>query len=317
MSIGGLVMLLSIVIPCYNEESTIDIYYDEFQKVVFSDNIDVELIFVDDGSFDNTLLVLKRLSLSDKRVKYISFSRNFGKESAMLAGFRAAKGDYVAVMDVDLQDPPCVLSEMYDVIKVGSCERVAAKRNDRKGESFFKSFLSKSFYKVMNWFSDVKVEPDARDYSMMTRKFVDSLLLMSEKSRFTKGLFSWVGYKTAWVTFDNHERSAGESKWPLRKLFLYSVDGIVSFSAKPLQLVSLIGLFLCGLSLFFILFIIFRTLVFGDPVAGWPSMVCIILFIAGLQQFSMGIVGSYILRIFTEVKGRPDYFISESNLDDH
>ena len=219
-------------------------------------------------------------------------------------------------MDVDLQDPPDILVDMYDMIKDGSCDRVATRRSNRKGEAVVKSFLSKSFYKTMNVFSDVKLVDGARDYCMMSRRFVNAVLSLSEKSRFSKGLFSWVGYNTKWLSFDNSERSSGKSKWSLGQLFSYSVDGIVSFSGKPLRIVSGLGVVSCLLALILIIIIIIRTVCFGDPVAGWPSLVCIILFLFGLQQLSLGIIGSYILRIFTEVRNRPDYFVSESNVID-
>lgn len=310
-------MKISVVVPCYNEESNIEPFYHEMKKLPEHLPLDTELevIFVNDGSRDNTIDEVKKLAGIDPVIKYIDFSRNFGKEAAMLAGLEYAGGDYVVVIDADLQDPPSLIPKMYDIIRNGDYERVATRRVDRKGEPPIRSFFAKMFYKLINKISDVKIVDGARDFSMMSRKMVNSVLSLKEKNRFSKGLFEWAGYKTKWLEFKNHSRNAGSSKWSFWKLFSYSIEGIVSFSSYPLVLSAILGVFLCVISLFFIIVIIVRQLFFGDPVAGWASTVCVILFVSGLQHLMIGIIGSYLARIFIEIKDRPSYVVLETNME--
>ena len=310
-------MLISITVPCYNEEKNIPAFYNVITEVAagFEEGVDFEFIFVNDGSKDETYRVMKEYSEKDSRVKYVSFSRNFGKEAAMLAGLEAASGDYVVVIDADLQDPPELIKEMYQLMKSGEYERIATRRVDRKGEPVIRSFFAKTFYKLINKISNVKIVDGARDYSMMSRRMVDSVLSLKEKSRFTKGLFEWPGYKTKWLEFNNVARNEGGSKWSFFKLFSYSIEGIVAFSHFPLVLSSIMGVLLFFISLLFIVIIIVRKLVFGDEVTGWASTACIILMVAGLQQFSLGIIGSYLARVFVEVKDRPMYVVLDTNID--
>lgn len=311
-------MLISIVVPCYNEESNVTAFYDEIQKIQpeLPDDTELELIFVNDGSKDRTIEIVKDLAEKDNIVKYIDFSRNFGKEAAMLAGLEYAGGDYVVVIDADLQDPPSLIPKMYEIIRGSDYERVATRRVDRKGEPPVRSFFARMFYKLINKISDVKIVDGARDFSMMSRKMVNSVLSLKEKNRFSKGLFEWAGYKTKWLEFKNHSRNAGTSKWSFWKLFSYSVEGIVSFSSYPLVLSAIFGVILCLISLFFIAVIIIKQLFFGDPVAGWASTICVILFVSGLQQLMIGIIGSYLARMFIEIKDRPSYVVLETNLKD-
>ncbi|MBO4877283.1 MAG: glycosyltransferase family 2 protein [Ruminococcus sp.] len=310
-------MLISITVPCYNEEKNIPAFYNVITEVAagFEEGVDFEFIFVNDGSKDETYRVMKEYSEKDSRVKYVSFSRNFGKEAAMLAGLEAASGDYVVVIDADLQDPPELIKDMYQLMKSGEYERIATRRVDRKGEPVIRSFFAKTFYKLINKISNVKIVDGARDYSMMSRRMVDSVLSLKEKSRFTKGLFEWPGYKTKWLEFNNVARNEGGSKWSFFKLFSYSIEGIVAFSHFPLVLSSIMGVLLFFISLLFIVIIIVRKLVFGDEVTGWASTACIILMVAGLQQFSLGIIGSYLARVFVEVKDRPMYVVLDTNID--
>lgn len=311
-------MKISIIVPCYNEECNVRPFYNEIIKLAerLPEDTQLELIFVNDGSRDHTIDIVKDLAQSDSMVKYIDFSRNFGKEAAMLAGLEHAAGDYVVVIDADLQDPPSLIPEMYDIIRNGDCERVATRRVDRKGEPPVRSFFARMFYRLINKISDVKIVDGARDFSMMSRKMVNSVLSLKEKNRFSKGLFEWAGYKTKWLEFKNHNRNAGASKWSFWKLFSYSIEGIVSFSNYPLILSAFLGVILCIVSLFFVAVIVIRRIVFGDPVAGWASTISVILFVSGLQQLMIGIIGSYLARIFIEVKGRPSYVVLETNIDE-
>lgn len=311
-------MKISIIVPCYNEECNVRPFYNEIIKLPerLPEDTQLELIFVNDGSRDHTIDIVKDLAQSDSMVKYIDFSRNFGKEAAMLAGLEHAAGDYVVVIDADLQDPPSLIPEMYDIIRNGDCERVATRRVDRKGEPPVRSFFARMFYRLINKISDVKIVDGARDFSMMSRKMVNSVLSLKEKNRFSKGLFEWAGYKTKWLEFKNHNRNAGASKWSFWKLFSYSIEGIVSFSNYPLILSAFLGVILCIVSLFFVAVIVIRRIVFGDPVAGWASTISVILFVSGLQQLMIGIIGSYLARIFIEVKGRPSYVVLETNIDE-
>ncbi|MBO5727474.1 MAG: glycosyltransferase family 2 protein [Oscillospiraceae bacterium] len=305
---------ISVIVPCYNEEEVLPLFYEEVTRVAAQlSDYEFEFLFVDDGSRDKTLPVIKGLAEKDARVKYVSFSRNFGKESAMYAGFDRAVGDYVVVMDADLQDPPALLPEMLDAIKNEGYDSVATRRVTRKGEPPIRSFFARCFYKLMRRISKTEIVDGARDYRLMTRQFVDSLLAMGEYNRFSKGLYGWVGYRTKWLEFENVARAAGETKWSFWKLLLYSIDGIVAFSAAPLAIAVVTGLACFLLALVFILFIVVRTLMFGDPVAGWPSLVCIILLIGGLQLLCIGILGEYLAKTYLEVKGRPIYICKETN----
>lgn len=305
--------LLSVIVPCYNEQEVVEDFYTEFMKLIpFLDEkkIDVELLFIDDGSKDNTVKEIKRLREKDDRVHMISFSRNFGKEAAIYAGLENSKGDYVVVMDADLQDPPALLPEMFAGLEEGY-ESVATRRVNRKGEPIIRSFFAKMFYRIMRKISKADIVDGARDYRLMTRKFVDSVLKISEYNRFTKGIFGWVGFETKWITFENIERQKGQTKWSFWKLLIYSIEGIVGFSTAPLAFASVVGIFFCVLAFAFLLFIFGRALLFGDPVAGWPSTICIILLVSGVQMFCMGIMGQYLAKTYLEVKHRPIYVVDE------
>ena len=306
---------ITLIVPCYNEEEVLPLFYQEVTRVAgLMEAYDFEFLFVDDGSRDGTMQVIRSLAQQDERVKYVSFSRNFGKESAMYAGFTHAGGDYVAVMDADLQDPPALLPQMMDAIVNEGYDSVATRRVTRKGEPPIRSFFARCFYKLMRRISKTEMVDGARDYRLMTRQFVNSLLELGEYNRFSKGLYGWVGYKTKWLEYENVERAAGETKWSFWKLLLYSIEGIVAFSAAPLAIAAVSGILCCVLALLFILFIIVRTLMFGDPVAGWPSLVCIILLIGGLQLLSIGILGEYLAKTYLEVKNRPIFICKESNI---
>lgn len=308
---------ISIIVPCYNEEQSVILCYNEIVKTTqLFDNTSFEFLFIDDGSKDKTLRIIKDLSLQDERVKYISFSRNFGKEAAIFAGLKNAKGNFVALMDADLQDPPELLFDMYNIVKKEDYDSVATRRISRKGESPIRSFCARLFYKIINKISNVDIKDGARDYRIMNRKFVDAILSMSEYNRFSKGLFGFVGFKTKWLEFENVERVAGNTKWSFWNLFKYSIEGIVSFSTMPLVISVVLGMVLCLLSFAFILFIVIRTLLFGDPVSGWPSTICIILLIGGIQLFSLGILGQYLAKTYTEVKNRPIYISREENINE-
>jgi len=310
------VKLISVVVPCYNEEEVLPLFYREMVRVAGEmPQYAFELLFVDDGSRDATLSWIKKQAGEDERVKYISFSRNFGKESAMYAGLSKAKGDYVVLMDADLQDPPALLPEMVNAIEEEGYDSVATRRVTRKGEPPIRSFFARCFYKLMRRISRTEIVDGARDYRLMTRQFVDALLSMEEYNRFSKGLFGWVGFRTKWLEFENVERAAGETKWSFWKLLLYSFEGIVAFSEAPLAIAALAGVFFCLLAFLFIVFIVVRTLLFGDPVAGWPSMICVILLIGGIQLFCIGILGEYLSKTYLEVKNRPIYICKETNVD--
>ena len=306
---------ITVIVPCYNEEEALHYYYEEMSRVMtLMNQYDFELLFVNDGSKDNTLHVIKELVNKDERVRYISFSRNFGKEAAMFAGFENSTGDYVCLMDADLQDPPKLLPDMVKAIEEEGYDSVATRRVTRQGEPPIRSFFARMFYKMMNKISDTELMDGARDYRLMTRQFVDSLLEMKEYNRFSKGLFGWVGYKTKWIEFENVERVAGETKWSFWKLFIYAIDGIVAFSTTPLAIASVIGMLMLFVAFFFIIFIVVRTLMFGDPVSGWPSLVCIITLIGGIQIFCVGILGQYLSKVYLETKKRPIYIVKESNV---
>ncbi len=305
---------LTVIIPCFNEEEALPIYYREMSKVMTDlRGVDTELLFIDDGSTDRTLSVMKDLHILDKRCKYLSFSRNFGKEAAIYAGLKNAVGDYVAVMDVDLQDPPYMLPKMYKILEEEGYDSVATKRSTRTGEPRIRSFLSRSFYKFINKISKTEIVNGARDYRLMKRNMVDAVLNMSEYNRFSKGIFEWVGFRTKWLEFENVERSAGKTKWSLKKLFFYSMEGITGFSVAPLSLASIMGVLFCLLSFVTIGFIVMRTLIWGDPVSGWPSLVCIMFFVGGIQLLCTGIVGQYLSKTYLETKHRPIYILKESS----
>lgn len=308
---------ISIVVPMYNEQEALDILYRELKRVTETiPEHEFEYLFVNDGSKDATLDEIKKLAAQDARVRYVSFSRNFGKEAAMYAGLKSASGDYVALIDADLQDPPALLPEMIRMIESGECDNVATRRVNRKGEPPIRSFFAKCFYKVMRKLTHIEIADGARDYRLMSRAMVNSILSVCEYNRFSKGIFAWVGYETRWLEFENVERAAGETKWSFWKLVRYSFDGIVNFSDTPLRISSYLGLLLTGLSFVAIIIEVIRALVFGDPVAGWPSLVCIITFIGGIQLFCMGIMGQYIAKTYMEVKRRPHYIVKESNIEE-
>lgn len=307
--------LLSLIVPCYNEQETIRIFYDEAIKTLadLKDFLDYEILFIDDGSKDDTLLEIKKLTKIDQKVKYISFSRNFGKEAAMYAGLENTKGDYIALMDVDLQDPPELLTAMYQAIEHEGCDCVATKRKDREGEPPIRSFFARLFYRLINKISKTEIVNGARDYRMMTRQMVEAILSLNEYNRFSKGIFSWVGFKTKWLEYNNVERVAGQTKWSFWKLFKYSVDGIVGFSTVPLSIASFLGLIICLFAFISIVVIIIKTLLWGDPVAGYPSMISIILLLGGIQLLTIGILGQYLSKTYMETKRRPIYITREKN----
>lgn len=302
---------VSVIVPCYNEEEAAPIFYREFFRRTAEMDCRWELWFVDDGSTDGTLAELRTLRSQDERVHFISFSRNFGKESAMYAGLEAATGDYVAIMDVDLQDPPELLPGMLTSIQEEGYDCVATRRVTRKGEPPIRSFFARQFYRLINRISKTEIVDGARDFRLMTRQMVDSILSLREVSRFSKGIFSWVGYRTKWLEYENVERVAGETKWNFWKLFLYSIDGITAFSTAPLAIASITGVVFCGVSILLMLYFFIKTLIWGDPVAGFPAMICIILFLGGIQLFCVGILGQYLSKTYLETKRRPIYIARE------
>ena len=277
--------------------------------------LDFEILFINDGSRDKTLQILRRAAQEDKRIRYISFARNFGKEAAMYAGFQNCTGDYAAVMDADMQDPPSLLPEMYQALQSGEYDSVATRRVTRKGEPPIRSFFARCFYKLINRISDADIVDGARDFRLMTRQMVDAILSMTEYNRFSKGIFGWVGFRTKWLPYENVERVAGETKWSFWKLFLYSLEGITAFSTAPLAIASIAGILLCIVALLFVCVVLVKTLAFGDAVGGWPSMMCVILFLGGVQLFCMGILGQYLAKTSLETKKRPSYIVQETNED--
>lgn len=309
---------IAIVVPCYNEQEAIPYFYEEVNKVsnTMNDNAEFEFLFVNDGSKDDTLKVLRKLSKKDNRVKYISFSRNFGKEAAMYAGLKEANGDYVAIMDADLQDPPSLLPEMFATLEEGEYDCVATRRVTRKGEPKIRSFFARLFYKIMNAISNTEVVDGARDFRLMTKQMVNAILEIGEYNRFSKGIFGFVGFNTKWLEYENIERVAGKTKWSFWKLFLYSLDGFTAFSTKPLILSTIVGIVFCLIALVMIVVIICKTLIFGDPVGGWPSLACIVLFVGGIQLFCSGISGQYLAKAYLEVKHRPIYIVKERNFEE-
>lgn len=307
---------ISIIVPCYNEQEVLPIFYPKAASVLQSLDYDYEMIFINDGSKDDTLKVLKELSEKDENVTYLSFSRNFGKEAAMYAGFCNAKGDYVAVMDADLQDPPEILPQMLKYIESGEYDSVATRRVSRKGEPIIRSWFARKFYKLINKISEADIVDGARDYRLMKRSMVDAIVSMSEYNRFSKGIFGWVGFKTYWYPYENVERAAGETKWSFWKLLKYAIDGIINFSQAPLCFASWSGIGMTMCSFVMLIFIIVKKLLFDDPVAGWASTICVIIFIGGIQMFCLGIMGQYIAKIYMESKHRPHFIISDSNMED-
>ena len=310
-------MKITAVVPCYNEQEALGLFYEELNRVTAEmRDCEFEILFVNDGSKDCTLELMKELAEKDGRVKYISFSRNFGKEAAIYAGLEHASGDLVAIMDADLQDPPRLLPEMYRAVTEEGYDSVATRRVTRKGEPPIRSFFARMFYRLMNKMCKTEVVDGARDFRLMTRPFVDSLLSMKEYNRFSKGLFGWVGFRTKWIEFENVERVAGETKWSFWKLLLYAIDGMVAFSTMPLSVAALIGILMCVIAAISIIFIIVRQLCFGGSAFGWPSMVCIMIFIGGVQLLCMGIMGQYLAKTYLEVKNRPIYICKETNIEE-
>ena len=316
-------MLVSIIVPCYNEEAALPYFLKEIKKTEAelhdAYGCSFELIFINDGSKDHTLSVLRDFAKNDPSVRYLYFSRNFGKEAAMYAGLKHATGSYVAIMDADLQHPPSMLSEMYEGLQSGEYDCVAARRMNRTGEPPLRSFFARCFYKLINRISDTEIVDGACDFRMMTRQMVDAILSMGEYNRFSKGIFGWVGFRTKWLPYENVERVAGETKWSFWSLLLYSVQGIVGFSTVPLALASVLGVALCIMALIMVIYIIIKTLLFGDPVSGWPSLACMVMFMGGIQLFCIGILGQYLAKTYLETKHRPIYILaetSEENPDD-
>ncbi len=316
---GGAAMRISLVVPCYNEEEALPLFYAEASRVADgmrqSHGAEFEFVFVDDGSRDGTLAVMRRLHAQDARVRYVSFSRNFGKEAGIYAGLQAAAGDYVAMLDADLQDPPALLPAMLDALQTGEYDCAATRRTTRKGEPPVRSWFARRFYRIINRMSDTEIMDGARDYRLMSRRMVDAVLSMAEYNRFSKGIFSWVGFRTRWFDYENVERVAGATKWNFWGLFKYSIEGIVGFSTAPLVFSALMGVVFCLAAFVGILFVIVRALLFGDPTSGWPSMVCILLLCSGMQLFCVGIVGEYLAKTYLEVKHRPLYITRETEAD--
>lgn len=304
---------ISLIVPCYNEQAALPVFYQETMKILETMGCDHEFIFVDDGSTDDTLSILKEFGRDSEHVIYLSFSRNFGKEAAMYAGFSNASGDYVAVMDADMQDPPSLLPQMLEILESGEYDSVAACRSTRKGEPKIRSWFAKKFYQVINKISDADIVDGARDFRLMKREMAEVIVSMGEYNRFSKGIYGWIGFRTYWLHYDNVERVAGETKWDFWKLSKYAVNGIINFSQVPLSIASWFGILMTMCSFFFLVVIIVRKLLMGDPVAGWASTICVIIFIGGIQLFCLGIMGQYIAKIYMEAKRRPHYIIAESN----
>ncbi len=302
---------LTIAVPVLNEQDAIPIFYETVEKYLPQLDVDVEYLFVDDGSTDNTLTIIKELAEKDTRVHYVSFSRNFGKEAALYAGLQNSSGDYIVLMDVDLQDPPELLPEMLKEIEENGYDCVGTRRVTRKGEPPVRSFFARRFYKLINKMSKTEIVDGARDYQMMTRQVAEAILSIGEYNRFSKGIFGWIGFRKKWLEYENVERSAGETKWSFRKLFAYALDGIVAYSTTPLVVASILGLLLCFVSFIFIGVIVVKTLIFGDPTQGWPSLVCIIVLLSGIQLFFTGILGQYLAKTYLETKKRPIYLVRE------
>ena len=314
---GVIMKKISIVVPCYNEEESLPLFYKEVNKVTetMKAKAEFEFVFVNDGSKDNTLEELRNLARKDKRVRYISFSRNFGKEAGIYAGLENATGDYITTMDADLQDPPTLLEEMFDTLESGEYDCCATKSTNRKGYSFLRKTFTKWFYDIIGKISKTEMVPGARDFRLMTRQMVDAIISMREYNRYSKGLFSFVGFKTKWIDFEIEDRAAGTSKFNFWKLFSYAIEGIVAFSTAPLVFAALVGVIFCFIAFILIIFIIVKTLVWGDPVGGWPSMACIMFFVGGIQLFCTGIIGEYLAKTYLETKHRPVYIVKETEKD--
>lgn len=307
---------VSVVVPCYNEEQALPYFIQEIQQVAAQmarKQVELEILLINDGSRDSTLTLLRQYAKEYQNVRYLSFSRNFGKEAAMYAGMEHARGDYVAIMDADMQDPPALLPQMYDMLQTGDYDSVATRRVSRKGEPPIRSLFARIFYKLMRKISDADIVDGARDYRLMSRPMVDAILSMKEYNRFSKGIFGWVGFRTHWLPYENVERVAGETKWSFWKLFRYSLEGIVAFSTVPLAIASVVGLLVCLVAVAALVVVLVKTLAFGDPVDGWPSMVCIILFLGGIQLLTMGIMGQYLAKTYLEAKKRPIYILAEQS----
>jgi glycosyltransferase involved in cell wall biosynthesis len=305
--------LISLVVPCYNEEEAVPIFYEAALKVLAAIGGEFELIFVDDGSRDATLNVLRRIASTDGHVRYLSFSRNFGKEAAMLAGLQAARGEYVVTLDADGQDPPSLIPSMLECVASGEHDCAATRRVNRLGEPPIRSFFARCFYSLMKKITDIEIVDGARDFRLMNRTYLDALLELSERNRFSKGIFPWIGFRTKWFEYENIERKEGKTKWSFWKLFLYSLDGIIAFSSKPLAVASLFGVLMFIAAISSIVLVIIRKLVWGDPVSGWASTICVILFCSGIQLFTIGVLGQYLAKAYTEVKRRPHYLIREKS----
>ena len=310
-------MMVSIIVPCYNEEAALPYFLEAIRKteaeMTAAWGCTFEVVFVDDGSRDGTLEALRAAAREDPGIRYLSFSRNFGKEAAMYAGLQHARGEYVAIMDADLQHPPEMLKAMYQGLESGAYDCVAARRESRKGEPRVRSFFARCFYKLINRISDTEIVDGACDFRMMRRRMVDAILSLGEYNRFSKGIFGWVGFRTQWLPYENVERVAGETKWSFWKLLLYSLQGIVGFSTVPLALASVLGVVLCIFSGIMVAYIIIKTLLFGDPVSGWPSLACMVMFMGGIQLFCIGILGQYLAKTYLETKRRPIYILAETD----
>lgn len=307
---------LTIIVPCYNEQEALPLFYEELTRVLTDLPGEYEVLFVDDGSRDGTLQTIRQLRDTDKRVRYISFSRNFGKEAAMYAGFRNAEGDYVAVMDADLQHPPALLPQMMEILTTQEYDSVATRREDRQGEKRIRSWFSRTFYKLFNRLSDADIVEGAQEFRMMTRNMAEAVVAMGERERFSKGIFGWVGFRTCWLPVHNAPRVAGETKWSFGKLAGYAMDGIINFSRGPLRFVSWMGVVLTAIGIAALLFVVIRGIVRGDPGAGWLAATSVIVFVGGIQLLCLGIMGQYLSRIYLETKKRPHYIIADTDLED-
>lgn len=307
---------LTLIVPVYNEQETLDLFYNETERVLKDIDIMIEYLFIDDGSKDNSLNIIHKLADKDERIHYVSFSRNFGKEAAIYAGLKNAAGDYITILDADLQDPPSLIPEMLQSVIEEGYDCIGTRRVNRKGEPPIRSFFARIFYKLINKISKTEIVDGARDFQLMNKKVVKAILSMSEYNRFSKGIFGWVGFRKKWIEYENIERTAGETKWSFWKLFLYAVDGIVAFSTMPLVLSSFLGILFCIIAFVMILLIITKTLIFGDPTSGWPSLVCIIMLVSGVQLFCIGILGQYLSKTYLETKKRPIYLVEEAKLED-
>ena len=309
--------MISVVVPCYNEEQALPYFIPELQQVAQTMEkqyqVALEVLLVNDGSKDGTLSLMRTYARQYETVRYLSFSRNFGKEAAIYAGLEHAKGDYVAIMDADMQDPPALLPQMYEILRDEPYDSVATRRVNRAGEPHIRSFFARTFYKLINHISDADIVDGARDYRLMKRAMVDAILSMKEYNRFSKGIFGWVGFRTKWLPYENVQRVAGETKWSFWRLFRYSIEGIVAFSTVPLAVASVFGILTCLCAALALCFILVRTLLFGDPVSGWPSMMCVMLFLGGIQLLSIGVIGQYLAKTYLETKHRPIYILQESS----